>query len=197
MKSILAGFAAFAVLVSTATAQSRWVPDPAHTQVKFVVTHMVITEVTGTFQEYDFAVTQPGDDFDSAQITATIKTASINTDNEQRDKHLRSDDFFNAEMYPEITFVSTNFEKTGEKSYKIAGDLTIRDVTKPVVLDAVYRGTINDPWGNTKAGFKATGTINRQEFGVKWNKSLDTGGLVVSDEVEIVLDVQMKKILEG
>jgi len=197
MKSFFAGVAALLVLVSTSTADTKWVPDQAHTQVKFVVTHMVITEVSGIFKEFDFALTQPGEDFRGAKIEATIKTASIDTENEQRDNHLRGDDFFNAEKYPQIRFVSTRFEKTGDDTYRITGDLTIRDVTRPVALDAVYRGTLNDPWGNTKAGFRATGTINRQDFGVKWNKTLDTGGLVVSDEVEIILDVQLKQVKEG
>ena len=197
MKALIATVAALLMLVSTSKAETKWVPDQAHTQVKFVVTHMVITEVSGTFKDFEFTVTQPGDDFRAAKIEATIKTASINTENEQRDNHLRSDDFFNAEKYPQIKFLSTGFEKTGDKTYKITGDLTIRDVTRPVVLDAVYGGTIDDPWGNIKAGFKATGTINRQDFGVKWNKTLDTGGLVVSDEVEIILDVQLKQVKKG
>jgi polyisoprenoid-binding protein YceI len=137
---------------------------------------------------------QPGTDFQNARIQATIKAASVNTGNDRRDNHLRSDDFFNATQYPEITFASTAFEKIGDSAYTITGDLTIRDVTQPVVLQAVYRGMVVDPRGNIKAGFQATGTINRQDFGVRWNKALDTGGVVVSDEVTILLDVILKQV---
>jgi polyisoprenoid-binding protein YceI len=197
MKSLLAAGAALVTLSSAMAAETLWVPDAAHTQVKFVVTYMVISEVSGTFKDFDFTVIQRGEDFRSASLEATVKTASVNTENEQRDNHLRSDDFFNAERYPEMKFLSTAFEKTGENTYKVTGNLTIRDVTLPVVLEAVYRGTVIDPWGNTKAGFKATGSIRRQDFGVKWNKTLDTGGLVVSDEVQIILDVQLKQVKKG
>jgi polyisoprenoid-binding protein YceI len=197
MKSLLAAGAALVTLSLAMAAETPWVPDAAHTQVKFVVTYMVISEVSGTFKDFDFTVIQRGEDFRSASLEATVKTASVNTENEQRDNHLRSDDFFNAERYPEMKFLSTAFEKTGENTYKVTGNLTIRDVTLPVVLEAVYRGTVIDPWGNTKAGFKATGSIRRQDFGVKWNKTLDTGGLVVSDEVQIILDVQLKQVKKG
>jgi polyisoprenoid-binding protein YceI len=197
MKSLLAAGAALVTLSLAMAAETPWVPDAAHTQVKFVVTYMVISEVSGTFKDFDFTVIQRGEDFRSASLEATVKTASVNTENEQRDNHLRSDDFFNAERYPEMKFLSTAFEKTGENTYKVTGNLTIRDVTLPVVLEAVYRGTVIDPWGNTKAGFKATGSIRRQDFGVNWNKTLDTGGLVVSDEVQIILDVQLKQVKKG
>ena len=194
MHAILVGGAALVGLASAAMAEVTWVPDQAHTQVKFTVTYMAISEVSGTFDAYDFTLVQPGTDFQNARIQATIKTASVNTGNDRRDNHLRSDDFFNATQYPEITFASTAFEKIGDSAYTITGDLTIRDVTQPVVLQAVYRGMVVDPRGNIKAGFQATGTINRQDFGVRWNKALDTGGVVVSDEVTILLDVILKQV---
>jgi polyisoprenoid-binding protein YceI len=165
-----------------------WKLDPAHSQVRFSVAHLVIAEVTGRFTDFSVNFEQKGkDDFAGSSLTATIKTASINTDNEGRDKHLRSDDFLNAEKFPAITFVSTSFEKTGKDSYKISGDLTIRDVTKPVTLDARFTGTVKDPWGNTKAGFKATTSVNRFDYGVKWSKGIEAGGLVAGETIDITL----------
>jgi polyisoprenoid-binding protein YceI len=186
-RNILAALA-LVLAVSGAVAQTTWKLDNAHSAVKFSVTHMVIAEVPGNFREFDVTFTQKGTaDFAGSSLTATIKTASINTDNEGRDKHLRSDDFFNADKYPAITFKSTSFEKTGTDTYVIKGDLTIRDVTKPVVLNARYTGTVKDPWGNIKIGFKATTAINRFDFGVKWNKAVEAGGLVVGETVDITL----------
>ncbi len=174
--------------ISGAVAQTTWKLDNAHSAVKFSVTHMLIAEVPGNFREFDVTFTQKGAaDFAGSSLSATIKTASINTDNEGRDKHLRSDDFFNADKFPAITFTSTSFEKTGTDTYVIKGDLTIRDVTKPVVLNARYTGTVKDPRGNTKIGFKATTAINRFDFGVKWNKAVEAGGLVVGETVDITL----------
>ena len=172
---------------------STWVADKAHSQVKFSVSHMVVAEVTGRFTDFDMMLKQGNEDFTGSTITATIKTASVNTDNDKRDAHLRSDDFFNAAKYPEIRFVSKSFEKTGKDTYKITGDLTIRDVTKTVELDTKYNGSIKDPWGNTKAGFKATTTINRTEYGAKWNKVLEAGGFLVGENVEITLLVELQE----
>ena len=164
-----------------------WVADKAHSEVKFSVSHMVIAEVTGRFKEFDVTVQQKGDSFTDSYVEAVIKTNSIDTEVENRDKHLRSDDFLNAEKYPEMTFKSTSIEKTGRNTYKINGDLTIRDITKPVVLDALFRGEIKDGRGNLKRGFKATTVINRFDFGANWNKTLETGGLIAGEDVEITL----------
>ena len=164
-----------------------WVADKAHSEVKFSVSHMVIAEVTGRFKEFDVTVQQKGDSFADSYVEAVIKTNSIDTEVENRDKHLRSDDFLNAEKYPEMTFKSTSIEKTGRNTYKINGDLTIRDITKPVVLDALFRGEIKDGRGNLKRGFKATTVINRFDFGANWNKTLETGGLIAGEDVEITL----------
>ncbi len=181
-------FAAFSV-----QAQTKWTLDKSHSNVNFAVGHMVFSEVTGLFREFDATLVASKDDLTDAKIEATIKTASIDTQNERRDNHLRSDDFLNAEKFPEIKFVSTKVEKTGEKSYTITGNLTIRDVTKPVVLDTEFRGTVNDPWGNIKYGFKATTKIDRFEFGTTWNKALEAGGLVAGREIEITLLMQFAK----
>jgi len=177
MNRLLSAALGLTLVASGASAETTWKLDNAHSAVKFSVTHMVIAEVPGNFREFDVTFTQKGStDFAGSSLAATIKTASINTDNEGRDKHLRSDDFFNAEKFPAITFKSTSFEKTGTDTYIIKGELTIRDVTKPVVLTGRYTGTVKDPWGNTKIGFKATTAINRFDYGLKWNKALEAGG---------------------
>jgi polyisoprenoid-binding protein YceI len=171
--------------LSFAPAQT-WKSDLSHSRVEFTVTHLMISEVTGRFTQFDAILQQGKEDFSDSKIEATIKTASISTDNETRDKHLRSDEFFNAEKFPELKFTSTSFEKTGKDSYRITGQLTMRDSTKEVVLEGRFLGTLSDPRG-TRAGFKATGTINRQDWGVRWNRTLDNGGVVVSDNVSITL----------
>ena len=172
---------------------SLWVVDKAHSTVNFSVSHMVVAEVTGRFKDFDAKVTQTGDSFSDSYVEAVIKTASIATDNERRDSHLRSDDFFNAEKYPEITFKSTSVKKTGKNTYNITGNLTIRDVTKPVVLNALYRGEIKDPRGNVKRGVKATTTINRFDFGTKWNAAMESGSLIAGEDVEITLLMEFAK----
>lgn len=194
MRTVIALVLSLGLGLHTTTAQPVWKHDAAHSQVKFSVSHLVIAEVTGTFNEFDVTLRQAGDgDFAGSQLEATIKTASIDTQNEMRDKHLRGDDFLNAEKFPELKFKSTGFEKTGEGTYKVPGMLTIRDVTKPVVLDVRYNGQVKDPWGNTKAGFKATTTINRFDYGVKWDKAIETGGLVAGNIVEITLLMELAR----
>jgi len=193
MRSILLLAVSILVAAGTAAAQTVWKTDKSHSNVKFTVTHLVIAEVGGRFTDFDATVTHSKDDLSDMKVEATIKTASINTDNEQRDTHLKSDDFLNAEKYPTITFKSTKVEKTGADTYRITGDLTIRDVTKPVVLDTKYRGVAKDPWGNTKAGFRATTTIDRFDWGVKWNKAIETGGLVAGKDIEITLLFEFAK----
>jgi polyisoprenoid-binding protein YceI len=171
--------------LTVASAQT-WKSDLSHSRVEFTVTHLMISEVTGRFTQFDATLQQGKEDFTDSKIETTIKTASVSTDNEGRDKHLRSDEFFNAEKFPEMKFTTTSFEKTAKDSYRITGQLTMRDVTKEVVLEAKFLGSLSDPRG-TRAGFKATGTINRQDWGVKWNRNLDNGGVVVSDNVIITL----------
>lgn len=188
MKQAILALVMFATI--STQAQTKWVLDKAHSNVNFAVSHMVFSEVTGLFRDFDATLVAAKDDLTDAKIEATIKTASIDTQNERRDNHLRSDDFLNAEKHPEIKFVSTAIEKAGEGAYKITGNLTIRDVTKPVVLHTEFRGTVTDPWGNVKSGFKATTTIDRFEFGTKWNKVLETGGLVAGREIDVTLLLQ-------
>jgi polyisoprenoid-binding protein YceI len=182
-----------AVSALSAKAQTTWKLDPAHSKVSFNISHMVISDVTGRFTDFDVKLVHTKDDLTDGMLNATIKVKSINTDNEDRDKHLRSADFFDAEKYPEITFVSKSFEKTGKNTYKIAGDLTMHGTTKPVVLETKFNGTVNDPWGNTKAGFKATTTVNRKEFGIVYNKTLEAGGLLIGEDVEVTINVELAK----
>jgi polyisoprenoid-binding protein YceI len=185
--------AAVLLLSTTLFAQAGWKLDKAHTGVNFSVKHMVISEVTGNFKEFDITATASKDDFSDLTVTAAIKVASINTDNADRDKHLKSDDFFNAEKFPEITFKSTKVSKAGKNKYNITGDFTIRDITKKVTFNAVFNGTIKSPWGTTVASWKATTTINRFDYNLKWNKALEAGGFVVGKDVNIILNIEMTK----
>ena len=185
-------FALFIAATSTLAAQTTWNTDLAHSAVKFTVAHLVISEVEGSFKSFDATFTTWKDDFSDATLTATIKVASIFTDNEKRDNHLKSPDFLDAAKYPEITFKSTSFSKTGEATYRIAGDLTIRGVTKPVVLDAVYKGRVQ-AWGKTVIALSATTEINRFDFGVKWDAKIETGGLVAGEKVKIAITFEGTK----
>ncbi|HTX99969.1 MAG TPA: YceI family protein [Bacteroidota bacterium] len=191
MKFAVAVMSALVLVSSAALGQgTAWRMDPAHSKVEFGVKHMVISEVTGIFKEFDATLSSSKPDFTDAVFSANIKTASVSTDNTMRDNHLRSDDFLNAEKYPAITFKSTRVEKTGDDSYKVYGDLTIRDVTKPVILDTKLNGVIKDPMGNQRAGFTATTSINRFDYGVKWNRAIETGGLIAGDKVTITLNME-------
>jgi polyisoprenoid-binding protein YceI len=179
--------------IAIAADTPQWKLDKAHSGVNFSIKHMVISEVTGNFKDFTITATSDKDDFSDLSVESTIKVASINTENDGRDKHLKSDDFFNAEKFPEIKFKSTSTEKVGDKNYKITGDLTIREITKKVTFDAVYNGTVKAPWGATIAAFKATTTINRFDYNLKWNKAIETGGLVAGDMVNIVLNIELNK----
>lgn len=184
----------FALLGFTSFAQVNWNFDKSHSNVMFNVTHMVISEVTGFFKAYDGKVSSKADnDFTDAKIDFTIETKSIFTDNDKRDDHLRSDDFFNAEKFPAIIFKSKSMKKGAGNSYKLTGDLTIRDITKTVTLDVTFNGNIKDGWGNERASFKIKGSVNRFDYNLKWNSLLEAGGAVVGKDVEIVANVQLIK----
>ena len=171
-------------------AQTKWAVDNAHSSVKFSVSHMVISEVEGSFKTFTGSMTASKADFTDAQIEFSVDVASISTDNDMRDKHLKSDDFFNAEKFPKMTFKSSSMKKIGDKKYELTGDLTLRDVTKKVKFAVNYGGTAKDPYGNTKAGFKATATINRLEYGLKWNTLTEAGGAMVGSDVTIVINTE-------
>lgn len=188
-------FAILLVLTFTSlSAQTKWTFDQAHTDVMFSVTHLVISTVTGYFRNSDGSVVTNGNDFNNAKINFTIQTKSIDTDNKKRDKHLRSKDFFYAKKYPEIIFKSTSFKKVEGNNYKLTGNLTMRGITKPVVLNVQYNGMVKDPWGNLKAGFKITGSLNRFDFGLKWNALLEAGGAIVSKKVKLIINAELKKV---
>ena len=174
----------------TAFAQTTWNIDKPHSKVGFSVAHLVVSETEGNFKEFDGKVVSKAADFNGADVEFTAKVASVNTEDEKRDGHLMSDDFFNAEKYPEIKFKG-NLVKQGTK-YVLKGNLTIRDVTKPVTLDVVYGGTAK-AFGGEKAGFKINGKINRQDYNLKWSKTTEAGGLVVGDEVEITAKIELNK----
>lgn len=171
---------------------AKWTVDKAHSNVKFNVTHMVVSEVEGSFKLFDGTMEHSKPDFSDAKVNFTVDVASIDTDNDNRDKHLKGDDFFNAEKFPAMKFVSTSIKPAGGNNYKLAGNLTIRDVTKPVVFDVTYGGQVTNQ-GKTKAGFKAKTTINRFDYGLKWDKATEAGGLVVSKDVEMLLNIQLNK----
>lgn len=185
-------FLSFALGVFPLLAQTNWALDKSHTNIKFTVTHMMISEVDGEFKEFDAKVSSTQDDFDGSEVEFSAKVASINTGNERRDNHLKGDDFFNAEMYPEVKFKG-KIQKEGGKYY-LVGDFTMRDVTKPVKFDVKYNGTINGGRGK-KAGFKVIGTVDRFDYNLKWDRTVEAGGgLVVSKEVTISCNVELNEI---
>ncbi len=167
--------------------------DAAHSEITFKVKHLMITNVTGSFTKFDATLESKAEDFSDAKIDFEADVNSITTHNADRDTHLKSDDFFAADKFPKLNFVSTGFKKLGEDEYKLTGNLTIRDVTKPVQLDVEYGGTMKDPWGQIKAGFEISGKINRKDFGLTWGAVTEAGGVVVSDDVRLHLAAQMIK----
>jgi polyisoprenoid-binding protein YceI len=193
MKKLLSLLIVLLIAALPVVAQTTWKIDPVHSKVLFTVSHMVVSEVTGRFNEFDATLVQTNDDFSESKLSATIKTNSIDTDNEKRDEHLKSADFFDAEKYPEITFESKSFVKTGENKYTITGNLTMHGITKEVVLHTTMNGIVKSPWGNEVAGFKAETTVNRYDFGLKWNKALEAGGVIVGENVKVTLQVELVK----
>jgi len=174
-------------------AQTSWSTDNTHSNVKFSVTHLVISEVEGYFKSFTGTMTATKSDFTDAKIEFTVDISSISTDNEQRDNHLKSDDFFNAEKFPKMTFKSLSMKKLNGNKYELSGNLTIRDITRKVVFQVTYGGIAKDPWGNIKAGFRASTTINRLEYGLKWNSLTEAGGAVVGKDVHISINAEFKK----
>ncbi|MDH4157011.1 MAG: YceI family protein [candidate division Zixibacteria bacterium] len=182
------------LLAMAATSQAeQWTLDKAHSSISFSVRHLVVSKTRGHFNDFNGTVDFDGKDLAKGRVEFTVQTASIDTDNQNRDDHLRSDDFFNVEKFPTMTFVSRKVEPGEGNKFKLIGDLTIRDVTKEVTFDGEFSGAVVDPWGNTKAGFSAQAMINRQDFNVKWNQALDAGGFVVGDDVNIFVELEMQK----
>lgn len=194
MKRALSFLFLFIVSAGILSAQStKWIQDASHSTVGFTVKHMLVSSVRGNFKDYKITVLSDKEDFSDAKIEVVINTSSVNTDNGDRDNHLRSDDFFNAEKYPTMVFKGKSMKKVGKNKYKLTGDLTIRDVTKTVTLDVEFGGKVKDPWGNTKTGFTISGDINRFNYGLKWSKAVEAGGLVVGENVHIACDVELAK----
>lgn len=175
----------------------KWILDPVHSELQFKVKHMMVTNVTGEFTRFNIDVTSESEDLQNAEISFSADADSIATGNQQRDEHLKSGDFFDSNAFPQLTFKSTTFKKLNDEGdYELIGDLTIRDVTRPVKFQVNYGGTAKDPWGNTKAGFSLTGKINRKDWGLNYNAVLETGGVLVSDEVRILAELQMVEVAE-
>ena len=174
-------------------AASTWNIDPTHSAIHFAVRHMVVSKTRGRFARWSgklvFDPARPS----ASSVEVTIDPASIDTADAQRDAHLRSPDFFDVEKFPTASFKSTRIEDAGRDRYRVTGDLTLHGVTRPVVLDATYEGTGKDPWGGERAGFSASVTVDRKDFGLEWNKALETGGLLVGEKVELTLEVEAVK----
>ena len=184
---ILTAFTIISLNAQTAT----WNFDKAHSSIGFAVSHMVISETEGKFKAYEGTVTSENDDFTNAKINFTIDVSSIDTENAKRDGHLKSADFFDVEKYPSITFASKSLTKVKGNKYKMTGDFTMMGVTKEIELDVKYNGTIKDPWGNTRAGFKITGSIERALWNLKYNSVMDNGGLMIGEDIDLTCNVEL------
>ena len=171
---------------------ARWTLDPEHSTIEFRIAHMVVSKTTGRFTDYAGFITMDAEDGTVTAIEATIQAESVNTNHAKRDTHLRNAEFLDVKLYPTITYKMKNYKKNSE-GFTAVGHLTLHGVTKEVLLTGRYNGSTKDPWGNTRAGFSAEGKLNRKDFGMIWNKTLDNGGLVVGDEVQIRLDIECIK----
>jgi polyisoprenoid-binding protein YceI len=169
---------------------TKWNLDPAHSNIDFSIRHMMIAKVKGSFESYSAEIEADPEDLTSASISISIDVTSVNTRAADRDNHLRSADFFDVENFAKMTFVSKNIVKTGENEYEVTGDMTIRDVTRTETISVTYEGSGKDPWGNVKAGFSGSGSLKRSEYGLTWNAALETGGVLVGDDVKISFEIQ-------
>jgi polyisoprenoid-binding protein YceI len=170
----------------------KWEIDPTHSEVLFKIKHLEIATLTGRFNEI-IGTAEAEEDFENAEFSFTANVDSINTNDQKRDAHLKSVDFFDAEKFPKITFHSTKFKRIGDTTFEIIGKLTIKEITKPTILEIKYGGSNIDPWGNTKAGLKLKGKINRRDYGLVWNATIETGGFLISDEVRIEANIELLK----
>lgn len=174
---------------------TKWVIDPAHSEITFKVKHLMISNVKGEFKTFQANI--DGEDFTTSTISANIDTTSIATNNNDRDTHLKSPDFFEVENYPEITFTSTSIKKVDDDEFKLVGDLTIKGTTKEITLDVEFGGFMKDPYGNEKAGFSINGKLNRKDFGLNWNAALEAGGVMVGNEIKINAEIQFVKSIKS
>lgn len=172
---------------------TKWSLDPSHSEVSFKIKHMMISNVTGHFGAFNVTAETNGDDFSAAKVSFTADVNTINTKSEQRDGHLKSGDFFDAEKYPQIKFEATKMNKVSDDEFSVDGNLTIRDVTKPIKLKAEFGGIAKDPYGNIKAGFTIEGKINRKDFGLTWNAATEAGGVMVGEDLKLHAEIQLVK----
>jgi len=173
--------------------KTKWLLDPMHSELQFKIKHLMISNVSGSFKSFNAEVVTEEEDFSTAVIKLTAEMASISTNNEQRDAHLRNSDFFEVEKYPELKFISTKIEERDSDTYALHGELTLKGVTKPVKLNVEFNGIAKDPWGSERAGFLVTGKINRTDWGVSFNSILETGGVALSEEVKINAELELVK----
>jgi polyisoprenoid-binding protein YceI len=173
--------------------KSVWTVDKSHSSLEFTVKHMMISKVRGVFNEFDAVVEADPNDLTDAKIEFSVNVNTIDTRNEDRDNHLRSNDFFDMENHPKMTFVATEIKRKSGDNYDVTGDLTLRGVTKPVTFDMTMEGVNKDPWGNEVAGFSGTGKLNRKDFGLVWNAALETGGVLVGEDVKINIEIEAHK----
>jgi polyisoprenoid-binding protein YceI len=172
---------------------ATWKIDASHSEVGFKVKHLMITNVSGNFTQFEGTVHTESDDFHDASISFEADVNSVNTNNPQRDEHLRQADFFDGGKYPSIRFVSRQVKKISDEDYKLIGDLTIRDQTHPIELSVSYAGSVKDAWGQTKAGFELSGRLHRSDYGLRWSATTEAGGLVLGDEVKLLMSIQLVK----
>ena len=173
--------------------KTKWVLDPAHSKIGFKVRHLMISNVLGNFKDFEGEIISDGNNFTNSSVKLSIKTASVDTEIADRDTHLKSTDFFDAEKFPVMTFNSTSMEDLGDDTFELKGLMKIKDVEKPVKLAVEFGGVMKDPWGNEKAGFSINGKINRKDFGLSWNAALEAGGVLVGEEVKIICDIELAK----
>lgn len=173
-------------------ATTKWSIDPTHSEVGFKVKHMMFTNVSGKFKTYDAEITTEDDDFTKSEISFSADINSIDTNNTDRDNHLKSADFFDAENHPKLTFKSSSLTKSGDE-YQLTGELSLHGITKTVKLDAEVSGLLKDPWGNTKVAMNISGKINRKDWGLNWNSALETGGVLVGEDVKLNIELQLLK----
>ena len=174
---------------------TTWNIDPIHSEVQFKVKYLIITTVTGRFTNFS-GVIHADENFENTDISFEIDSNSISTNNEQRDAHLKNADFFDVEMHPKLSFRADSFRRTLDEEFELTGDLTIKGITRPLALSVEYAGTMTDPWGNMKAGFEVRGVLNRKDFGLNWNATTEAGGLLVSEDVKLVINLQLGKQVE-
>lgn len=173
--------------------KSTWTIDPTHSEIGFKVKHMMFTNVSGKFNQFEATIENQDEAFETSKINFSTDVNSVDTSNTDRDNHLKSADFFDADNFPKLTFTSTEIQKITDGEYKISGDLTIKDVTKNISFETEYSGFMKDPWGNTKIGLSLNGKINRKDFGLTWNAALETGGVLVGEDIKLIAEVQFVK----